>query len=143
MAFMGSRSARILIGALGLLVLGGWFWPAPVRAQCGHYVIHGASHPESPSTDVGDSAGPSRDPSGVPPQESAPPPLPCSGPNCSRGQPLSVPLQAPSPHPTEEWGWAVLPSQMPDCPGLDRLSEDGSARPVRQGGLIFHPPRLS
>jgi hypothetical protein len=141
-AFMGVRSVRILIGALGFLVLSGLLRPTSAWAQCGHYVVRGVAA-EADRTDASDSLVRARSLSDQRPQESVPHPAPCSGPNCSRGGPVSPPLQTLTSPATEEWACNVLPSPPPDRSKLEPVSNVGLFQPVKRAAGIFHPPRLS
>src|SRR5262245_987100 len=138
---MGLRSVRILIGALGFLVLSGLCRPTPAWAQCGHYVVRGAALPETAASEVAERMVAPGGQSHGTSQEPARPPLPCSGPNCSRGEPISPPLHSMSPPVPEDWAWDILSCSLPDDSGLERFSNFRSPQPVRHARVIFHPPR--
>jgi hypothetical protein len=101
--------------------------PSAARASCGDYVRVG----ETPS----ENARP--EPARPGPK---PAPLPCSGPNCSRGEtpPPVLPVTAP---PASEWAYASSATVL-ERDEEDAFRQADPDRPVSgESRSVYHPPR--
>ncbi|QEL13527.1 hypothetical protein [Limnoglobus roseus] len=111
-----------------LLVLLACASPGRAAAECGNYVIilNGPA-----------AAAPTATP------DHPAPPLPCSGPNCSRKPEQHAPLPVPV-APTGPQGKDVTPAAGTVEPAhrpVVRAEYSLSARPIRRATAIFHPPQ--
>jgi hypothetical protein len=130
------QGTGLLLAALAALLLA----PVAARAGCGDYVVIGGKPPAVAQPDL-------HPPAASPQAEHAPalPPgghAPCPGPLCSRGPtPLPLPPAPPAPSPAEKWDGTLLPPSLADTEPVAWLADDDTARPVRRGSGIYHPPR--
>ena len=126
---------------LTTLVAALWFFPAPVQASCGDYVMVPSSHSEqgsseAPSTQPGDTTPPHR-PDGKP---SAPRPA-CQGRNCA--VPPAPATTLPSAGESDQLNILGMPANpSAPAPAVEMLCHRDSAAQAGYPSSIYHPPRV-
>ena len=132
--------ARPALGLFAAVLAGLLFAPSSVQAECGDYVMIGgkAVHETTASSGASAQARESAHSARVPQDKHAP----CSGPECSRQAPPSVPAPpAPVRNGTEDWGYAEPGQAFADRDRGHHIYEFTAAHPVHRVSPVYHPPR--
>jgi len=125
--------ARVSIPVLALLLA------SKAQASCGDYVFrgHGGSSDAARQKTPSDLTSPGHELPPMPTED----PVPCSGPNCSRGSSLPLaPVTTPPPGPDL---WPLLDASvllLAFDPGVVPVAEFPQF-PVRRSFSVYHPPR--
>jgi hypothetical protein len=135
------QTVRLWTAAYLALLAGVLAAPAPVRAECGDYVVR------TPAAEGAGYTGSQPMPAGIDPSTKHAPTtpqrgrIPCHGPGCSRHSPPPLVPVSTNPIQPDEWGTMLGRQSGAGAAPAGRLLDTAAPHPVRRASSIYHPPR--